>query len=39
MLLDRSHHYPLLTGGRRRRRVRTLARIGELERLLAWYAR
>ncbi len=39
MLLDRSHHYPLLTGGRHRRRVRTLARIGELERLLAWYAR
>ena len=37
-LLDRSHFYPLLGGSRHRRRVRTLAQLGELGPLLAWYA-
>ena len=38
-IVDRSHYYPLLAGYRHRKRLSTLARLGELERLVVWYAR
>lgn len=37
--LDRSQAYAPLTGARHRRRVATLAQEGQLQRLVAWYAR
>ena len=37
--LDRSQGYAPLVGIRHRRRVNTLAQDGQLQRLVAWYAR
>lgn len=37
--LDRGQGYAPLAGGKQRRRVQVLARLGELEKLVAWYGR
>ena len=37
--LDRGHGYVPLAGAKQRHRVQVMARLGELERLIVWYAR
>jgi lysine-N-methylase len=37
--IDRGQGYDLLLGARNKRRIRFLSRLGEIERILAWYAR
>jgi hypothetical protein len=37
-MIDRSHHNRLLAGNRHRRRLRTLAAMNQLERLVVWYS-
>ena len=37
--IDRGQNYPVLCGWRHRRRVNSLRRLGQLPRLVAWYAR
>jgi lysine-N-methylase len=39
VILDRSHYYPLLAGYRHRQRLRILAGLSDLERLIVWYSR
>ena len=39
VMLDRSHYYPLLLGYRHRKRLDVLTALGELDRLMLWYAR
>jgi len=39
VMLDRSHYYPLLLGYRHRKRLDVLSQMGELDRLMIWYAR
>jgi lysine-N-methylase len=39
VMLDRSHYYPLLLGYRHRKRLDVLSQLGELDRLMLWYAR
>ena len=37
--LDRGQGYAPLAGGKQRRRIQVLTQLGELERLVVWYAR